>query len=256
VSAGWLRTDRCYARGAALDGAIGGVRANQSSALGKRHPRLGEERSRCVRAVLRAQSAAGRARRRAEMEERRRVAERRVLAEGLARLVAEGAVGYTKQTDDVNTIEVTPRVGVRLHVFSRELIGVIRARKKPPRHRVVVRDLVRVRVQEPLLHGRRRRFRFIGSLPQPARVPRAAEQGEDDRRRCALPPRRLGMVRPARRAGGALRQQAAHPGRPRVPPSFAWRYEVLYIWTRSRNTFEEEFKTADNSIDIHVKRVF
>jgi hypothetical protein len=38
--------------------------------------------------------------------------------------------------------------------------------------------------------------------------------------------------------------------------SFAWRFEVLYIWTRSRNTIEEGCKTADNSIDIRLKRVF
>jgi hypothetical protein len=38
--------------------------------------------------------------------------------------------------------------------------------------------------------------------------------------------------------------------------SFAWRFEILYIWTRSRNTIEEGFSTADNSIDIRLTRLF
>jgi hypothetical protein len=38
--------------------------------------------------------------------------------------------------------------------------------------------------------------------------------------------------------------------------SAAWRYEALYIWTRSRNTIEEGFTTADNIINIRMKRVF
>jgi hypothetical protein len=38
--------------------------------------------------------------------------------------------------------------------------------------------------------------------------------------------------------------------------SFAWRFEVLYMWTRSRNTIEDGFNTADNIIDIRVKRLF
>lgn len=38
--------------------------------------------------------------------------------------------------------------------------------------------------------------------------------------------------------------------------SFAWRFEVLYIWTRSRNTIEEGFTTDDNSIDFRLKRLF
>jgi len=38
--------------------------------------------------------------------------------------------------------------------------------------------------------------------------------------------------------------------------NFNWRYELLYIWTRSRNTIDTGFSTNENSIDIRVKRVF
>ena len=37
--------------------------------------------------------------------------------------------------------------------------------------------------------------------------------------------------------------------------SFSWRFEALYIWTRSRDTTDEGFSTDDNSIDIRVKRL-
>jgi hypothetical protein len=35
-----------------------------------------------------------------------------------------------------------------------------------------------------------------------------------------------------------------------------WRYEVLYIWGRSRDTTEEDFHTSDNIVNLRVKRVF
>ena len=38
--------------------------------------------------------------------------------------------------------------------------------------------------------------------------------------------------------------------------SFKWRFEFLYMWTRSRNTIDEGFSTSDNIIDLRVKRVF
>jgi hypothetical protein len=63
-------------------------------------------------------------------------------------VVGETAVGYTKQTDDVNSWEVTPRAGARFHVFSRNLPTAIPGRpfqkELPPRRRVVLRDLARV----------------------------------------------------------------------------------------------------------------
>ena len=46
-------------------------------------------------------------------------------------LVGELVTGFTKQTDDENSVELTPRIGVRLHLFSRDLptLGPRSARK-------------------------------------------------------------------------------------------------------------------------------
>ena len=57
-------------------------------------------------------------------------------------LVADGAVGVTKQTDDVDSVEVTPRLGVRFHLFSRA--QRFHPLERAPRRRWVVRDLFRV----------------------------------------------------------------------------------------------------------------
>jgi hypothetical protein len=35
-----------------------------------------------------------------------------------------------------------------------------------------------------------------------------------------------------------------------------WRFELIYAWTRSRATIEDDFATADNIINVRVKHVF
>jgi hypothetical protein len=35
-----------------------------------------------------------------------------------------------------------------------------------------------------------------------------------------------------------------------------WRFEALYIWTRSRDTTDQDFTTSDNIVNLRVKRVF
>jgi hypothetical protein len=38
--------------------------------------------------------------------------------------------------------------------------------------------------------------------------------------------------------------------------SLSWRFEALYIWTRSRDTTDDDFHTSDNILNLRVKRVF
>ena len=35
-----------------------------------------------------------------------------------------------------------------------------------------------------------------------------------------------------------------------------WRFEALYIWTRSRDTTGEPFKTSDNIVNFRLKHLF
>jgi hypothetical protein len=59
-------------------------------------------------------------------------------------LLGEVVLGRTHQTDDVNSFELAPRIGVRFHVFSRDVRNLRPTREKVPRHRVVVRDTMRL----------------------------------------------------------------------------------------------------------------
>jgi len=89
-------------------------------------------------------------RRRARLAQSRCHAQRRVLANRLARY--RGRHDYrTKQTDDVDSTEVTPRLGVRFHLFSRALR--FHPREKAPRRRIVVRELVRVESRNFIYSG-------------------------------------------------------------------------------------------------------
>jgi hypothetical protein len=175
-------------------------------------------------------------------------------------LVAESVVGYTKQTDDVDTIEFSPRVGVRFHLFSRGVPTRVPNRlhpiERPPRRRVVVRDLVRVESRNLFYTGAgsgsdstvrfRNRLEFL--------VPLNKEKLTEDGARYLLADWEwyIPLDDPAERFANKQRIRTGLGYR----RSFAWRFEVLYLWTRSRNTIEDGFKTADNSIDIRVKRVF
>lgn len=38
--------------------------------------------------------------------------------------------------------------------------------------------------------------------------------------------------------------------------SHAWRFTVLYIRTRSRNTTSESFTTSENIVNVQMKRVW
>ncbi len=54
----------------------------------------------------------------------------------------ELVTGYTKQTDDVNNFELTPRIGVRLHLFSNRIKPLFK--EEAPKRRLVIRDLIRI----------------------------------------------------------------------------------------------------------------
>jgi hypothetical protein len=171
-------------------------------------------------------------------------------------LVGEATIGYTKQTDDVNSVELSPRVGVRLHLLSRYTDAVIRNRELSPRRRLVVRDLLRVESRNLIYSGAGSgsdssvRFRNRLEVVLPLNKPRLTDDGvaytlADWEWFVPLSePEERFANRQRIRTGLGYRRSAS------------WRYEVLYMWTRSRNTIEDGFSTSDNIIDVRVKRVF
>ena len=170
-------------------------------------------------------------------------------------LVAEVATGYTKQNDDVNTLEVSPRIGVRFHFLSRN-VPAPHFREQAPRRRIVVRDLVRVESRQFFYTGSgsgtsssvrfRNRLEFL--------VPLNKETMTEDGARYFLADWEwfIPLDEPDERFASKQRVRTGLGYR----RSFAWRFEVLYIWTRSRDTIDEGFSTDDNSINIRLKRLF
>ena len=175
-------------------------------------------------------------------------------------LVGEGVVGYTKQTDDVNSWEVTPRGGVRFHVFSHAVPTAAAGRplrkELPPRRRVVLRDLVRVEARNIFYTGSgtgsSSTLRFRNRLE--LLVPLNRETLSTDGVRYLLADWEwfIPLGEPDERFASKQRIRAGIGYR----RSLAWRFETLYIWSRSRNTIEDGFTTNDNIIDVRIKRVF
>ena len=68
-------------------------------------------------------------------------------------LVGELATGYTSQTDDTDSFELSPPVGVRFHLTTHDLPTSPFRRERLPRYRIVVRNLVRVEARSLFCTG-------------------------------------------------------------------------------------------------------
>jgi hypothetical protein len=171
-------------------------------------------------------------------------------------LIGEIGTGYTRQTDDVTSLELTPRAGVRLHLFSRDLPRRIQVPERPPKRRAVLRNRILVEARTLFYSGGssdtdstvrfRNRLEFL--------IPLNKEKLTDDGARYFLSDWEwfVPIGDPAERFANRQRIRAGYGFR----PDAKWRYELLYIWSRSRDTTDEDFRTSDNIIDIRVKRVF
>jgi hypothetical protein len=169
-------------------------------------------------------------------------------------LVAEATVGRTVQTDDLSSTEVTPRLGLRFHLFSRA--QKFRVIEQAPRRRLVVRDLLRVESRNFFYSGGdedsestfrlRNRLEFLLPLNR-ARI-------TDDGARYWLADWEwfVPLDDPDERFANRQRIRAGIGYR----RSFQWRYEFVYMWTRSRDAIGEGFSTTENIINFRVKRVF
>jgi hypothetical protein len=171
-------------------------------------------------------------------------------------LIGEVPTGFTAQTDDLDSFELSPRGGVRLHLFSRDIPRIDgRARELPPKRRIVIRDLARVEWRNVFYNQDQPtsstvRFRNRLELLVPLNTARLTDDGArylltdwewfiplDDVAERYANKQRI-------RAGIGYRR------------SVRWRFEVLYIWNRSRNTVTDGFTTSDNIIDVRLNRVF
>jgi hypothetical protein len=169
--------------------------------------------------------------------------------------VGEVATGYTAQTDEVKSFELSPRVGVRLHFTTRDLPTGPLKRERLPRHRIVIRNLVRVEMRN-LFYNQGiesdSAVRFRNRLE--FQVPLNRQRVSDDGARYGLADWEwfIPLDDPAERFASRQRIRAGFGYR----RNLQWRFEGLYIWTRSRDTTDEHFSTSDNIVNLRLKRVF
>jgi hypothetical protein len=174
-------------------------------------------------------------------------------------VITEVRTVYSRQTDALNSFELTPRAGFRLHLFSRDVPNrvdrYITPGERPPKRRLVLRDRLLIE-ERNLFYSQdqpttstwrvRNRVEFQFALNRDKATDAGARTILADYE-AFLP---LGTAderfsnRHRIRSGLGFRQ------------SFAWRAELVYVWTRSRNTLDEPFSTSDNAISFTVQRFF
>jgi hypothetical protein len=165
-------------------------------------------------------------------------------------VLGEIVAGRTKQTDDLDTTELTARVGVRLHLFSRDLFG-----EHLPKRRFVIRGLVRVESRNFFYSNDASadstvRFRNRIEMLYPINRGRIGDDGAlyvqaDWEKFIPLnDPQERFANRERIRAGIGFRA------------SRAWRFAALYIRNRSRDTTSDAFMTTDHVADFQIKRLW
>lgn len=168
-------------------------------------------------------------------------------------MLGELLIGRTRQTDDLNSTEVTPRIGMRLHLLSNLRDELSKERR--PKHRLVLRDLIRFewrnlyystdKLQSSTLRLRNR-VEMSFSLTRPRITDDGASYLLADAE----------WFWPL----DEVDERFAHKQRLRTGLGYrrnhAWRFEALYIWNRSRNTIDQSFTTSDNIVDFRMKRVW
>ena len=163
-------------------------------------------------------------------------------------LVGEASFGTTLQSNDVSTVEVTPKLGVRFHFLS----NLRTMLERHPLGRVAVSDLVRFEWRNFWYSdgGSSHETRFRNRIALKVAINHAELSRENTLYWIAdfeffVPlsedvPERFATKRRTRTGVGFRR-------------SDRWRFEVLYIRDGVRDTLDEEFDTAANIVNLKLK---
>jgi uncharacterized protein DUF2490 len=158
-----------------------------------------------------------------------------------------GELDVGHQVDEDTTW--TPRVGVQLHILSRLLDRQAQRhadREKPPKRRLVVSTLLRVEDDQSTWRFRDR-FALAYSLNRRKTTDNGAIYLTADNE----------VFIPFDRApGAALVSKMRFRGGLGYRDSFAWRYEVLYVWNGTRNAGSGPLVQESRAIDVRVFRSF
>jgi hypothetical protein len=163
--------------------------------------------------------------------------------------------GFTKQTNEQNSVEITPRIDVELHLFSRDKPGLLHLNELIPRRRVVVRDLVRVEFRNLFYsdgapESSTVRFRNRLQLTAPFNKPSMTSDGAVyflADWEWFIP-----LGEPAERFSDSQRVRAGLGHR----RSYNWDVESLFVWNRTRKSPDTGYSTSNYAVDIRFKRTF
>jgi uncharacterized protein DUF2490 len=168
-------------------------------------------------------------------------------------LLGQLKLGRTRQTNDLDSTEIAPRVGIQFHLLT-NLFDEL-ARENRPKRRFVMRDLLRLEWRN-----------FYYSNDQPDSSTRRLRN-------------RVQVLYPLNRSNitdsGAIfllsdvewfwprndpDERFANQQRIRAGVGYrrdrAWRFETLYVWDRSRNSANERFTATNHAIDLRIRRVW
>jgi hypothetical protein len=171
-------------------------------------------------------------------------------------LIGDIVAGYTVQNDDVETLELAPRIGARVH-----LISDVRDVRPADRFAKRVGLATTLRLEH-------RHFWYYGSG--------TTDDYSNDWRFRARLETRIGLNRADRSQSGTWYlfsdaeafvtlgdpnpETFAEKWRFRVGPGLtanrAWRFELLYIHDITRNTLRDDFDASVNAIDLRAHRFF
>ena len=158
-------------------------------------------------------------------------------------VVGELVLGRTKQTDDLDTTEVTVRGGVRFHLFSRQRHLFLN--EALPKRRLVIRDLVRVESRNFFYSNddpSESSVRFRNRLESvPTNRPNLGDDGAVSATgdwEWFIP-----LSDPTERFANRQRIRAGLTYR----HSVRWRYAALYICIRSRDTTTSRSRRRNTS---------
>jgi hypothetical protein len=166
-------------------------------------------------------------------------------------LTGELVAGYTHQNGEVGSWELTPRIGADVHLLSR-LLG---KREHLPKHRLALSNYFRVEWRNVVYSDDQPStpaWRFRNRLGGTFAINRQKHTDDGAIYFAVDWEWFLPLSDPAERFSNRQRIRTGFGYR----HSFNWRFEALYMWTRSRDTIGDDFKRTETMIDIRVKRLF
>ncbi len=179
---------------------------------------------------------------------------------GWVDLVGEVVTGYTNQSDQKNAFELSPRIGVRLHIITQLIqardAGRGAEREKQPKRRAVVSTLIRFE-QRNLYYPRDSatksswRFRDRFDFKYPLNRPKLTSDGAV----YLMSDGELFVPIGEDVKGGVVKQVRVRTG-VGYRSSFDWRFEALYQWTAVRTPASGAFAPDSHAVDIRVTHVF